>query len=304
MLFDEIEELVPILRLHQEIAIEPRLTARVAERHGDDLLGLPDPNGSQGSNVAFCTGRAGTLKPEHRHPGSMRGGQADPVDATEIEFEVQDRRCLLVTASDRLSCRIELKDMVQRSDGSLLEYFLIEGAPTDAVLEAADAWSATARARLVREVPDGGVFEFVVTGPCVASTLADVHAIPRSVTAEDGASRVTALVPGHTDAKTVLSTFQARHPQSRLVARRELALPGPLVSQQGFRNALLDGLTDHQLEALKTAYAQGYFARPRESTAAECAEVLGVSQSTFSQHIQEAQRKLMGSLLEPPASTP
>lgn len=234
----------------------------------------------------------------------MRGSQTAEVEAVEIRLEVQDRRCLLVTASDRLDCRIELTDLVQRSDGSLLEFFRIQGAGREDVLEAAQAWSATAHARWIRGGDDGDLYEFVVTGPCVASTLADVHAIPREVSANAGRGRVVALVPPGTDAGRVVDAFQARHPQSRLLARKERTVPAPLASSQEFRNELLDGLTERQLEVLKSAFARGYFDRPRSSTASEVAASLDVSQSTFSQHVQDAQRKLMAALLQDKLSLP
>lgn len=57
-------------------------------------------------------------------------------------------------------------------------------------------------------------------------------------------------------------------------------------------------LTDRQLEVLKTAYAMGYFERPRSANATDVAERLGVDPSTFSEHLSTAQRKLLGDLLE------
>ena len=52
-------------------------------------------------------------------------------------------------------------------------------------------------------------------------------------------------------------------------------------------------LTDRQLEVLRTAYREGYFQRPRGANATELAEDLGISQSTFTEHLVAAQRKLL-----------
>jgi len=51
-------------------------------------------------------------------------------------------------------------------------------------------------------------------------------------------------------------------------------------------------LTDRQQEVLRTAYREGYFERPRAANATELAEELGISQSTFAEHLTAAQRKL------------
>jgi PAS domain S-box-containing protein len=54
-------------------------------------------------------------------------------------------------------------------------------------------------------------------------------------------------------------------------------------------------LTDKQLTALQAAHYNGYFERPRQTTANEIAASLGVSHSTFLQHLHRAQTKLFES---------
>jgi predicted DNA binding protein len=66
----------------------------------------------------------------------------------------------------------------------------------------------------------------------------------------------------------------------------------------GAANSLVDpegaDLTDKQRNALRVAYHDGYFEQPRSSSATEVAETLGVSHSTFLQHLRVAQRKVFG----------
>ncbi|MFU8869733.1 helix-turn-helix domain-containing protein [Natronococcus sp.] len=57
-------------------------------------------------------------------------------------------------------------------------------------------------------------------------------------------------------------------------------------------------LTDRQYEVLETAYEMGYFERPKKANATEVAETLGITQSTFTEHLGAAQRKLLGDVLE------
>jgi len=56
-------------------------------------------------------------------------------------------------------------------------------------------------------------------------------------------------------------------------------------------------LTDRQQEVMRKAYSMGYFEHPRESTGEEVAEELGVSVSTFSEHLSSVERKLFGELV-------
>ncbi|MDG5774874.1 helix-turn-helix domain-containing protein [Haloarculaceae archaeon H-GB2-1] len=57
-------------------------------------------------------------------------------------------------------------------------------------------------------------------------------------------------------------------------------------------------LTEKQRQSLRTAYAMGYFERPRESNATEIAAALDISQSTFAEHLAAAQLKLFEDVLE------
>lgn len=58
-----------------------------------------------------------------------------------------------------------------------------------------------------------------------------------------------------------------------------------------------DRLTARQLEVLQTAYEMGYFERPRRSNATEIAAELDISQSTVTEHLSTAQRKILDDVL-------
>lgn len=57
-------------------------------------------------------------------------------------------------------------------------------------------------------------------------------------------------------------------------------------------------LTDRQLEVLQTAHDMGYFEYAKESNAGEVATELGISTSTFSEHLAAAQRKLFAAIVD------
>lgn len=56
-------------------------------------------------------------------------------------------------------------------------------------------------------------------------------------------------------------------------------------------------LTGRQQEVLETAHEMGYFAYPREANASDVADELGIESSTFTEHLNAAQSKLLGELL-------
>ena len=57
-------------------------------------------------------------------------------------------------------------------------------------------------------------------------------------------------------------------------------------------------LTDRQLEVLETAYEMGYFERPKRANATEVADRLDIAQSTVTEHLMAAQRKLLEDVLD------
>lgn len=79
----------------------------------------------------------------------------------------------------------------------------------------------------------------------------------------------------------------------------ERLLQPPLAGDPDDREFVNRGkLTDRQLEVLQSAYNHGYFKRPKEANATELATELGITQSTFSEHLAAAQRKLFADVLD------
>jgi predicted DNA binding protein len=61
-------------------------------------------------------------------------------------------------------------------------------------------------------------------------------------------------------------------------------------------STLDDRLTDRQRETLRLAFHAGYFDWPRNADAETVAAEMGIAQSTLSQHLRTAERKLLDAL--------
>ncbi len=57
-------------------------------------------------------------------------------------------------------------------------------------------------------------------------------------------------------------------------------------------------LTTRQLEVLETAHRMGYFEHPKRANAGEVAQELGITGTTFAEHLAAAQTKLLDAILE------
>ena len=113
-------------------------------------------------------------------------------------------------------------------------------------------------------------------------------------TAADGELTLVFHAEGFDQLQDVMATLRENHD----VDVKRLLQP-PLEGTPEERLFVNRGrLTDRQLEALRTAYERGYFERPRCSNATEVAEAMGVSRSTFAEHLAAAQRKLFEDVLD------
>jgi hypothetical protein len=82
-----------------------------------------------------------------------------------------------------------------------------------------------------------------------------------------------------------------------LLSKRKLDVQ-PLLNTRGLAvPALLDGLTDKQVEALILAARHGMYRSPRLTTAASIADAVGLSRSTFEEHLRKAENRLLTSLI-------
>jgi predicted DNA binding protein len=62
-------------------------------------------------------------------------------------------------------------------------------------------------------------------------------------------------------------------------------------------DALFSGLTEKQVHALLTAYAQGYFRFPRGSDLQTIASKEEISRTTFLEHLKKAENKIITALI-------
>jgi predicted DNA binding protein len=90
--------------------------------------------------------------------------------------------------------------------------------------------------------------------------------------------------------------LERTYPGTELLARRERDRSDRPV--RAFDAELRSRLSERQFRTLETAYYDGFFGWPRESTGVEVADSLGVSQPTFSRHIRLAQQKLFELLFD------
>jgi len=214
----------------------------------------------------------------------------------ELEFEITDRDSFFVAASAAADCTITLESVVPTSDGHLLYYHRIEGTEPDRLLELAARAEGVASAEVIRAQEDACWMVFRLADRSLVEGLSRNNINVRQVEAADGVARLVCEVSPTVGVTTVTDVVRSMYDDFELVAKRRRERPArtaPTVQHEA-----MDSLTEKQRQTLDAAYQSGYFNRPRGSTAEEIADQLGISSSTFHQHLRAAMSKLMAGLLE------
>jgi predicted DNA binding protein len=227
-----------------------------------------------------------------------------------VECRVTGDDCPLADASAATNVRIECTPPQARADGNDLLHF---SAPASdalaATLDADDRLRYLHRARggrdgrvagadgtVGRETTDGtgdgtgrDDYRCLSKQPCVVHDLTNAGLVVESITYADGAERYVGAVVGYDVLQGVL---EAAGDTVGVTLERVY----PLGPDDGETPAGRWDVTPRQETAIRTALELGYFAVPRESTASEVAEAVGISKSAFLERLRRGQAGLFRQL--------
>ncbi|WP_436935535.1 helix-turn-helix domain-containing protein [Halovenus marina] len=181
----------------------------------------------------------------------------------------------------------------------------IDGAVTDVSRaatgngEVVEQFTASDAGETMEAVFDYGaetVYEFERDGEpqCICEAIEDSVGPVTETYAHGGDLHVTLHTPDMDGLREVLGSLQSEFGdvQVEYLARgREERDESEVVPVD------LRKLTERQREVVRTAYRMGYFEYPREANAGEVASELDIGTSTFTEHLNAAQSKLLDELL-------
>ena len=209
----------------------------------------------------------------------------------ELEFDVRDRGIQFLEWARETGCTVEFETVVSRPNGSIHGFFTTDGASAETVLELANRSPSVAETRLVTSRGDEHLFECTFTEDSVVAHLLEYGVVPKAISTSEAGGHLVVSLPEHANVREFVDFFTRLYPDSTLVRRQDHEFVDE--PSYGFRSELESALTAKQFEALETAFVSGYFEIPRDTTGEETAEVLGISQPTFNNHLRMAQRKLL-----------
>ncbi|MFX1319208.1 MAG: helix-turn-helix domain-containing protein [Promethearchaeota archaeon] len=121
-----------------------------------------------------------------------------------------------------------------------------------------------------------------------------LHLLP--VVHDEGWEYYRAIVFQHDDIDRLFQRFDEKGYRYEII--RKAPFEGVISSSLALTaDALFSGLTEKQLAALVTAHSNGYYDFPRQTNVKDIAAKKRVPRTTFQEHLQKAESKLLSSLM-------
>ncbi|NGM68598.1 GAF domain-containing protein [Natronolimnobius sp. AArcel1] len=294
------------LQVVGDVAIDPRAASwrePTLERGVRSCIAVPlRYNGTAYGVLAVYTAR---LQPDERdNPVLAELGEtiAHAIDAvetkrtlltdsvTELTLEIYEGDTVLVKLAQEIDSEITFDGLVPLNGGAARLFFTAHDVTAKQVRDVAHCLPGVAAVTLLREAETESEFKLKATEPTVASHVVKNGGIVRSLTVTGQAITVVVDQPANATVREFVETIQAEYPSADLVARhsRDRSIKTP----EDLRVVLSERLTARQREILEMAYRSGYFESPRIRTGRDLSEALDVTQSTFSHHLREGERRL------------
>jgi len=217
--------------------------------------------------------------------------------AVEVAFALDPSDAWFTDLSEQLGSTVTVGGVVPTEDGTLLEYATVEGAPADAIHESLSGTTAVDKTRVLADDGDRCSFECTVRASEAGLRIIAEHgASLRTARAVDGMGRVTARFPTAHSARTAATAIEKRFDGAELLTKRVTDVSdrsAPMIRQR-----VVERLTEKQLSVLRAAFLAGYYDYPRGTTGEALADSLDIAPSTFHQHLQAAQCKLLATVLD------
>jgi len=214
----------------------------------------------------------------------------------ELTFSGRPPGPVLAELAAEAGCEITYRGAVSRSDGQFVLSALVSGADIDALEAAAGTLPEPPELSLVATYDDSCLVEVVPTGESIVRTVLDHNGSIRSLAADGDSVELRIEIPRTANPNTVVETVLDRYGGLSLVSQRRRDRDRN--SRKELVEALRADLTDRQLETIQKAYLSDYFEWPRPASGEAIADSMGITRSTFHQHLRAAQSKIVGELLE------
>ncbi|MFB6183343.1 MAG: PAS domain S-box protein [Haloarculaceae archaeon] len=225
--------------------------------------------------------------------GNVRRTDAPDSERVEVKLEVRTDRLFTNRLTAETDLDVAVVDVVP-DGGDVVEAFVRLDGATAETERRLQSFETVRSVRDLSSREADALYRLTVSTPPLVQRLRTADASLRTLRAENGTTTVTAVLAGDADVRTLIEDLQSVYPETELLARRA----DPDSAHATLREAILDQLTDRQLDALRAAHYGGLYEWPRETTSTTLAETRDVAASTFQYHLRKAEQKIVEALLD------
>ena len=224
--------------------------------------------------------------------GVQRLLATDEVRELTLETTSSDR--FFIDLAERAGCDLEYNGTVDTAGGHLLSMTATECDAAD-LTDAAATSDGIASLDIVTTHDDAVLVEVRPTDPSLVSTVSEHNGRLCELTVTDGVGRIRIELPAGPEHGDVVGSLLDSYDDLSLVSQRSHVRSER--TRREFVETIRGDLTDKQLSAVHRANLAGYFEWPRPASGDEIAKTMGITRSTFHQHLRAAQRKIIGEFL-------
>lgn len=208
-----------------------------------------------------------------------------------LAYQIQDSTSVLLRLAAAFDCSLEVKSEVTRTDDTTLVFVAVEDASAEAVVSKATTFVDVADGEVIQETDGDSLVSLAVRDPFVTSLLTNHGATRRTLAVTPSDIRLVVDVPDSSTIRAVDEMLSNRFSDVELRSQQKQTRPAETRNTEPL-------LTDRQEEVGQVAYHSGFFDADRSVTGRDVAATLGVSHTTFYDHIRRIEQKLFAALFE------
>jgi PAS domain-containing protein/DNA-binding CsgD family transcriptional regulator len=220
---------------------------------------------------------------------------------TELRIDCPDTPLQTVAADT--SCSLSLEGFIPASEDRILVYCDTLSAPASDIAETAETTDGISTSRVVGD-DSSNVVEFTITEGSPLLGFVGGRGNVRAINVDEQTCRVVVEIASGSETRSTLERVREHCPTASLAAKQDHDRSTPTETNHVAATAdSVESLTDRQLEVLEAAYRGGYFRWPRDATAEEVAESLGISSPTLHKHLRRGEARVFEALFDPDSET-
>jgi PAS domain S-box-containing protein len=215
-------------------------------------------------------------------------------DIAEARLDISGTDLLPVVLGASYDCEVSFSG-AEVADESVSVLWDVAGVNADGVVDLAADFPDVSTTVVV-DGDDGCLVSATGAMGDLVEELATRSVQVASLSANGDDASLALSIPAGCDGREVVSAVQSTHPSATLEAYH--SSERSVRTRREFVAALEASLTDRQRAAVVRSHAAGFFETPRAVSGETLAESMGVSTSTFHEHLRAALRKVVGELVD------